>query len=342
MNIVDVIKLSALIICCILATKTDLQHGTISNKLVVVFGIMGILLDVISIFVSSPDENILFLQNALSLIVISFILYFLKIWAGGDCKLLIVVALLFPSSLYWRLSLTQFTLWYTLGFMFGTGLLYLMTESIILWLREEREGFLKDFFWRFIVSIKYYVKALVFLSGFSHIYLKFVYPHFHLPTIIYTSICIVYIWILNRCHFFDSKIILGLLVFFDVAMTLITGNITLSTMWEAYLITVSFMIIRIFINRYNYKIIDAVDIEKGMILSRMSSLVMQNSTIKGLPDISDESLRSRITSEEVASVIRWSKTKNGYKQIVIVRKMPFAVFISCGVLMYLLFRGVLQ
>ena len=79
-----------------------------------------------------------------------------------------------------------------------------------------------------------------------------------------------------------------------------------------------------------------------MILSQVSSLLMQNSRIEGLPPVSDESLDSRLTTEEAESIVRWSKTKNGLKQITIVRKIPFAVFITSGALAYLLARGVLK
>lgn len=344
MNVVDIIKLIALLICCVIATKTDLQYGIISNKLVVVFGAIGMILDVLSMLLSSVEKNWLFLQNAGMLIGIALLLYFFKIWAGGDCKLLIVVALLYPSSLYWRFESTQFTLWYMLGFMFGTGYLYLMAESMIFWLKEKekRKEFAQDYVRMLTGSLVYYSKALVFMSALSHIYLQFVYPLFYIPTALYAVICLIYIRLLNNYHFFDSKMIIICFFIFDLGMTFFTGKVTVNTLWETYLITLLFMIVRSFINQYNYKMIETTNVKEGMILSRMSTLLMQKSRVKNLPPISDESLGSRISEEEAASIIRWSKTKNGSKQIIIVRKIPFAIFITCGILIYLAFLGALQ
>ena len=107
MTALSVIKLTALILCCILATISDIREGIISNKLIAIFGIVGLSLAVLTICVSSAYENRLFLLNAGSMILIAFTLYFLHIWAGGDCKLLVVIALLFPSELYWRFDSTE-------------------------------------------------------------------------------------------------------------------------------------------------------------------------------------------------------------------------------------------
>ena len=102
------------------------------------------------------------------------------------------------------------------------------------------------------------------------------------------------------------------------------------------------MLLRLFVGKYNYQVINTEDVKRGMILSQVSSIMMQNSKVKGMPSISDESLNSRLTEEEADSIIRWSKTKNGLRQITIVRKIPFAVFITSGTLVYLLLRGVLK
>ena len=128
----------------------------------------------------------------------------------------------------------------------------------------------------------------------------------------------------------------------SLAMTLLTGTITISTNWITYLIVLAFMVMRLFVSKYNYQTIEAVNIKKGMILSRVSSVLMQSSRIKGLPGISDESLDSRLTEEEAANIIRWSQTTKGLKHVIIVRKIPFAVFISIGTVLYFATRGVLK
>ena len=71
-----------------------------------------------------------------------------------------------------------------------------------------------------------------------------------------------------------------------------------------------------------------------MILSMGSILLLAKSKVKGLPHFSTEDLKSRLSADEVDSVLRWSKTKIGQDTIVIVRKIPFALFIGIGTLLF--------
>ena len=100
-----------------------------------------------------------------------------------------------------------------------------------------------------------------------------------------------------------------------------------------------FVVLRLFIDEYNYEIIPTSNVEKGMILSLETSLLFSNSKVKGLPNPSTEDLRSRLT-EEAQSIRRWEKSKYGVSEVKIVRKMPFAIFISLGTLVFI-FLGVL-
>lgn len=70
-----------------------------------------------------------------------------------------------------------------------------------------------------------------------------------------------------------------------------------------------------------------------MILSTTSSMLMQNSRVRGLPPISSEDLRSRLTEEQVGSIGRWASSRN-ISAVMVVRKIPFAIFIFAGFLSY--------
>lgn len=342
MTILSIIKITALLSCCVLATISDIREGTISNKLVAIYGIMGIVTDIVSWLLSSPEEYRLFILNAGSLIIIAFILYFLHIWAGGDCKLLVVVALLYPSEFYWRFDSTPFTLWYSIGFMFGIGFVYVILESLVYWNRDKGQKWSQDSLKAFLFTLLQYIKAMVYMSALYHIYLYFIYPHVKIPNTVISMLLMLCIWKIRSMNFYKSIPLTVVVAVFDLAMTLLTGTITISTNWITYLIVLAFMVMRLFVSKYNYQTIEAVNIKKGMILSRVSSVLMQSSRIKGLPGISDESLDSRLTEEEAANIIRWSQTTKGLKHVIIVRKIPFAVFISIGTVLYFATRGVLK
>ena len=71
-----------------------------------------------------------------------------------------------------------------------------------------------------------------------------------------------------------------------------------------------------------------------MILSAFSSMMMQSSKITGLPGISTEDLRNRLTEEEAESVRRWGKSAKGVSEVSIVKKIPFAIFLAMGYACY--------
>lgn len=73
-----------------------------------------------------------------------------------------------------------------------------------------------------------------------------------------------------------------------------------------------------------------------MILSSVSTMMMSSSKVKGLPGISSESLKDRLTEDEAESVRRWGKTKNGQETVTILKKIPFALFLVLGFFVYLI------
>jgi hypothetical protein len=111
--------------------------------------------------------------------------------------------------------------------------------------------------------------------------------------------------------------------------------------WQNYVLVIAFIIIRALVSKYNYKVIKTEDIEEGMVLSKVDTMFMHQYNIKGMPEISDETLRSRITAEEAQLIRRWGKSKHGKTEITIVRKVPFASFMSISLMIYLAI-GVLQ
>ena len=107
-----------------------------------------------------------------------------------------------------------------------------------------------------------------------------------------------------------------------------------------YAISFFYVVFQIFIAEFNYQEIKTEDVRSGMILSMGTSMNFLRSRVKGLPGVSFEDMRSRITIDEADAIRRWGKSKNGSDKVVIVRKVPFALFISIGCMMYLLIRGV--
>ena len=70
-----------------------------------------------------------------------------------------------------------------------------------------------------------------------------------------------------------------------------------------------------------------MEIKKGIILSTFSSVLMQNSRIIGFHSISTEDLSRGLTESEVDSIKREAKSRKK-TEITMIRKIPFAIFIS--------------
>ena len=90
-----------------------------------------------------------------------------------------------------------------------------------------------------------------------------------------------------------------------------------------------------------YEQVPIDELKKGMVLTLFSSTLMQTSKTKGLPGISTEDLRSRLSEDEVASVRAWAKATKT-TSLTIVRKVPFAAMISAGYMLYAILGGVLR
>lgn len=90
-----------------------------------------------------------------------------------------------------------------------------------------------------------------------------------------------------------------------------------------------------------YQEVKICDLKKGMILSSISSMLMQNSRVRGLPPISSEDLKSRLTEDQVESIGRWASSRN-VLTVTVVRKIPFAIFILAGFLSYFVIWGMVK
>ena len=112
--------------------------------------------------------------------------------------------------------------------------------------------------------------------------------------------------------------------------------------FRIYLYVAIVLFFRSISEEYNYKVIPTESVAPGMILSVVSVASMSTSRVQGLPKNTTEDMRSRLTAEEVESILRWKDSRYGMSEITIVRKIPFAIFMTCGALIFLIIRlGVL-
>lgn len=95
------------------------------------------------------------------------------------------------------------------------------------------------------------------------------------------------------------------------------------------------LIFKLYIDRFNYKTVSVEKLREGMVLDTPSSALFQKSSIEGLPSISTEDLRSKLSIEEISAIRQWSKTGNGKSELVIVKKLPFGLFLAIGTILFI-------
>ena len=135
-----------------------------------------------------------------------------------------------------------------------------------------------------------------------------------------------------------TLIIMSLFLIANLTYYFIFGLRIYSINLKMFVFVLSIMLFRSFAEKYNYEEIRIENLKPRMILSFESVLKFYSSRVKGLPHSTDETTDSRLTTNEVNSIKRWSKTKKGQDTIVIVRHMPFAPFILIGEIMFFIFR----
>ena len=75
-----------------------------------------------------------------------------------------------------------------------------------------------------------------------------------------------------------------------------------------------------------------------MIPATETVVMFQASRVHSLPKDASEDLSARITEEEAAAIKRWEKSSMGRSTIWIVRKVPFAIMIYIGFILWICFR----
>ena len=135
-----ILPLSAVILAhvlCLITSITDIRENRISNKLLLLFGIIGIILNIAQYtFKTHIIWNIYFINLTL-VVVFSLLLYICHIWAAGDSKLLIVMGLLIPAN--YCIINHQMIPWCVIvvALSFGISFLYLIAESLWLFFKNR-------------------------------------------------------------------------------------------------------------------------------------------------------------------------------------------------------------
>lgn len=100
MIVIEIFLVVAFISLGIIASISDVRDGRIYNKTLLGFVLPGIVLCAIYYGYFARDLFWLFVINFGIIALISLILFYTHSFAGGDCKLTLVMAMLYPANEY--------------------------------------------------------------------------------------------------------------------------------------------------------------------------------------------------------------------------------------------------
>lgn len=340
MKIVELLLLLNVFGFCVYSSITDIKHSVIQNKAVLWSLSAGLALNIIYYLFFAKDYRSIFIVNLLILSAVSITLYALSLWAAGDAKMMIAVVFSLPGRLY-DTDLTR-GIAPALSIIvtaFSAAFLYIVSESIVRRI-AHKDCLNLEFKGRMQGFIGEYVICMIYVFFCNNAVLTFMPDLYYSNMILFSIINMFVVIIVTKYQIFKNKWLLIVLGGIDIVMEVMkwmkSGPVRIN--WLVYVCFAVILLLRMSSEQYSYKLIPTAEVKKGMVLSRASVLSMSISKVKGLPKYTTEDMRSRICEEEAEAIRRWEDSKYGKHEIEIVRKLPFGIFISIGVLVMVLLR----
>lgn len=341
--IINEAVLITLLVCMgIYVTITDFKQGIIQNKILLITATIGLLANVVYYALYGRPFLTAFLLNLGVMMAISIAFYALHIWAAGDSKLLMLTIFLIPARIYYQGNDVTATV-VIMIIIFSIAYLYIICESIYLGIKEKNLLQINRLKMDIKSMVKQYIKCTCLVSLFGFV-VRFSMPEFYNKNIELMMILnMIIILISYNFKFFDKAVPLVCLSIVTAISYIVTSSGEFYVDFKIYILVLVVFVLRLFAEKYNYQTIPTNKVEKGMVLAYSTVVYFIPSTIKGLPKAKNtEDIRSRITEEEAESIKRWETSKYGQHEIVIVRKIPFAIFIATGSVIFTFMRMLIK
>ena len=325
-----------------ITSYTDIRYKKAYNKVLIFFMPAGLGIQISSMVMSS-DIVPMIIANMLAAIIISAVFYARQIWAAGDAKVFMIVVSLIAYRLYSPEESYTLPALYIIGFTFTIAVIYIMLESLVLFICELRVN----------KKIKHEIKNLNFSTQSLLTWLLAFLAVDSFDNILF---------LLRKNFIFENRILLAITnILFTIAIMSLIKNkfarilslmvIAVIRIFLMFFIAIPFPLLsfanifvvlitvcmRRFAERYNNRTIKTSDIKAGDVLTREAIIFMLPSKVNGLPNYTDETTRCRISQSEADAIKRWEKSKYGLPDIKIVRTIPFTPFIFLGTIICLIF-----
>lgn len=336
--LLEFISLTLAACLCVICTRSDTREGIIHNKILVVFAIAALLIDCIYYGFFARDLLFDFLTNLLIVTVISFYLFYSHAFAGGDCKMAVVLGLLYPARCYFVYRESILTLPFAIAFAILAGYIYLLVSSVKSIVTKKVKftfGYAKSFFLSFLKS---YFSAMAYIVLLNCVIMLCNSYGLYINLWISRCACMLVAWCVGHYPIFKKAFFLIPTIVVALLLSFFNKIMPISLNPESYILVLFLLLCQMAIRTTIYEKVRVEDLRKGMILTTLSSVLMQSSITKGLPGVSTEDLKSRLTATEIDSIKIWAKATHT-AELSVVKKIPFAIFISIGFVSYFAIWG---
>ena len=323
---------------------SDLRTGRVPNKRILAALGLGMLAAVPYYALFARDCLLSYAVNNVLLFGIGIILYSSGMWGAGDCKLLCTVIALFPARLYCLSNRSIASCFLLILLVFLAAFAYLIGETVYLGIKQKNLFVLREAKVHIFAYLKSFLFFFLFINLWNALLSQFARQWILEDVLLLTAIHFMLLLLTMKIEPKVSWTIIGLMGLAWVALLLlrIAQFSVMNINWKTYLVLFILMLFRSSADKYNYQAIHVSELRPGMILSAASTMLFSGSKIQGLPLLSSEDLKSRLSTEEVESIKRWAKAKAGRDTLVIVRKIPFALFIAVGTVAFTILEVLIQ
>lgn len=334
MKVLEILSLLVLICLGIYASVSDIQTGIIKNKVLAIVALYAVLADGFYYGLWGRELAVIFLVNLAVISALALVLFLTHSWAGGDCKLLFVFALLYPASKYFAYNGQTVTLVFAVFAAFLIGYIYLIADYIFAAVHKRTRLSTNDIKMKLRSFITAYIQVLIYLTLVHLLYLILFASRFEANAMLWAAADFCMAWFIASSKLLRRRAVCYTAFAMDIVLSVYLHILPIGTDLKRYLFLFSVILLKIILSEQSYQTIPTEQVHSGMILSTAASMQFLASRVKGLPQISTEDLSCRLTEEEAESIKRWGHSKAGKPQITIVRKIPFAIFIFLGFLTY--------
>jgi preflagellin peptidase FlaK len=306
-----------------------------------VIGAIG--LAVIDLILYCPNLVAVYGTNILTIAIVSIALYAVGVWTAGDSKLLIVLILCAPAQLLAG-NLACAPMLITLPIIFSLAFLYIVASSLYGFIaRHEKPQFaFKSIKPRQFVG--QWARCALFSLLFSALrVIPTLQPMFQNNVILVMLINLFIILLAVNFKFFKRKLVIGIAAILLLTAAVINPVALFVFNWHVYIIAIVVIFVRMMVDQDNYQEVETAQIQEGMVLPAISILKLR---ARGLSlAVAQPSLSAvteyRLSSQDAIDIREFSEKRRAPSSIAVSRKMPFAVFVGLGVVIYIVAQGVI-